>query len=94
MALRPCLATGLPFSQRTRMRPREPIITKADELAMNLEGVVQPCLKRFEPFLLARSELLRTLYRRSSPCPIAPVLRAQDTPERQRPPAGIIDKSS
>jgi len=76
MALRPCLATGLPFSQRTRMRPREPIITKADEFAMNLEGLMQPCLKRFETFLLARSELPRTLYRRSSHCPTAPVLRA------------------
>ena len=66
MALRPCLATGLPFSQRTRMRLREPIITKADEFAMNLEGLMQPCLKRFETFLLASSELLRTPSTRSS----------------------------
>jgi hypothetical protein len=33
------LATGLLFSQRTPMRPREPIITNADEFAMNFEGV-------------------------------------------------------
>jgi hypothetical protein len=36
------LATGLLFSQRTRMRPREPIITNADEFAMNFEGVCVP----------------------------------------------------
>src|SRR5918993_565631 len=29
------LATGLLFSQRTPMRPREPIITSADEFAMS-----------------------------------------------------------
>jgi hypothetical protein len=29
----------LPFSQRTPMRQREPIVTNADESAMNFEGV-------------------------------------------------------
>ena len=33
------LATGLLFSQHTTMRPREPIITNADEFAVNFEGV-------------------------------------------------------
>ena len=33
------LATGLLFSQRAPMRPCEPIITNADEFAMNFEGV-------------------------------------------------------
>jgi hypothetical protein len=36
------LAMGMLFSQRTPMRPREPIITIADEFAMNLEGVCVP----------------------------------------------------
>ena len=35
--MRSRLATGLPFSQRTRMRVQARIITKADELAMNFE---------------------------------------------------------
>jgi hypothetical protein len=37
--LRPRLTTGLPLSQRTRMCPQEPIITRADEFPMNFEGL-------------------------------------------------------
>ena len=32
------LATGLLFSQRTPIRSREPMVTIADEFAMNFEG--------------------------------------------------------
>ena len=34
--------TGLLFSQRTPMRPREPIFTNTDEVAMNFEGLCVP----------------------------------------------------
>ena len=37
--MRPRLATGLPFSQRTRMRPRALLVPGADESPMNFEGV-------------------------------------------------------
>jgi hypothetical protein len=37
--LRPRLTTGSPLSQRTRMCPQEPIITRADEFPMNFEGL-------------------------------------------------------
>jgi hypothetical protein len=43
------LATGLLFAQRTPKHPREPIITNADEFAMNFEGVCIP----FSTFLRA-----------------------------------------
>jgi hypothetical protein len=49
------LATGLLFSQRTPMRPREPIITIADEFAMNFEGVCVPFSTFYELATFAQS---------------------------------------
>src|SRR5918997_3859924 len=60
--LRPRLATGLPLSPPHGCACMRSLSPKADESAMNLEGLAQPSFERFETFLLAGSKLPTILY--------------------------------